>query len=128
VTAGFADPERDMGDDFGDFAKAVADYKVAEREGNEVVERIKNILSPLYGDWSRYYLSGLPDETPHIFTKLGSPVNRKPIYVGSLSEDLGKLQSSMTKCAEAMEMGMAASGRIPADLRASLALPPWHLF
>lgn len=117
-----------MGEDFGTYSKAVADCKAADQKGDEIVERIKSILSPLFSDWRGYYLSGLPDEeTPRILTKLGSGVNRKQIYVGSIIDDLKELQSSMAKYAEAMETAMAAHGRIPVDQRTELRPAPWHI-
>ena len=116
-----------MGDDFGTYSRAVADCKTAEQQANDIVERIKTILSPLFVDWKRYCLSGLPEETPHILTKLGSPINRQQIYVGSINDDLGKLQSSMAKYAVAIETAMDARGRIPADQQAQLLPAPWHL-
>jgi hypothetical protein len=116
-----------MEDDFGTYSRAVAALKAAEQQANEVVEKIKNALSPLFVDWKRYCLSGLPEETPHILTKLGSPINRQQIYVGTLNDDLGKLQSSMAKYAEAVETASDARGRMPADQQAQLAPAPWHL-
>jgi hypothetical protein len=106
-----------MEDDFAAYTKAVSAVEAAEQQGNEMTQRIKSILSPLFSDWRDYCLSGLSEETPHILTKLGSPVNRKQIYVGSIIDDLKKLQSSMAKYAEAMEAAMAAHGRIPVDQR-----------
>src|ERR1700761_1169074 len=113
-----------MGDDFATYSRAIADYKAAEQQANEVIERIRNILSPLFTNWKRYCLSGLAEEIPHILTKLGSPVNRQQINVSSINDDLGKLQSCMAKHAEAMETAMAARGRIPADQQAQLLPVP----
>jgi hypothetical protein len=116
-----------MEDDFAAYTKAVSAVEAAEQQGNEMTQRIKSILSPLFSDWRDYCLSGLSEETPHILTKLGSPVNRKQIYVGSIIDDLKKLQSSMAKYAEAMEAAMAAHGRIPVDQRTQLRPAPWHV-
>jgi hypothetical protein len=118
-----------MEDDFGTYSQAIADYKAAEQQGNEVAEKIKNILSPLFTHWKHYCLSGLPEPTPAILTKLGSPLNhrRKQIDVGSINADLCNLQSYMAKFAEAMETAMNARGRIPPDQQAQLLPPPWQI-
>lgn len=117
-----------MEDDFTTYTKAVSACEAAEQHGNEMTQRIKSTLSPLFSDWRDYCLSGLPDEeTPHILTKLGSPVNRKQIDVGSIVDELKKLQSSMAEYAEAMETAMAAYGRIPIDQRTQLRPAPWHV-
>ena len=118
-----------MENDHAAYTTAIADGTAAEQQANELVDRISKRLSPLFNNWKRYCLSGLPDEgIPHILTKLGNPFNRirQQIDVGSMIDDLGKLQSCMAKYAGAMETAMAARGRIPADQQTQLLPPPWH--
>jgi hypothetical protein len=88
-----------MENDFASYSRALDAGNAAEQEANELVDRIRKLLSPLFADWKRYCLSGLPEEIPHVLTKLGSPFNRnrQQIYVGSIVDDLQKLQSSMAK-------------------------------
>jgi hypothetical protein len=116
-----------MENDFALYSRALLEGNAAEQEANELVDRITKILSPL-SDWKRYCLSGLPEEIPHVLTKLGSPLNRnrQQIFVGSIVDDLQKLQSSMAKYAEATETAMEARGRMPADQQKQLAPPPWQ--
>jgi hypothetical protein len=115
-----------MGDNFETYSKSVADCEAADQQGNEIVQRIQDILSPLFSNWKRCRLAGLSEDTPHILTKLGGP-NRQQVFVGSIMDDLTNLQSSMVKYAEAIETAMAAHGRIPANERAQLRPAPWHV-
>jgi hypothetical protein len=110
------------------FDLAYAEYEggcelivAASTEISEIIQQIRDDLTPLFTDWTRCYLL---DTAPVAPVLLESGRDR-PIPVGTLPELWERLNLAMVRHAEEQQRGHAAYVRMMRALQLPEPAPPW---